>query len=648
MSEAAFRFDDVGPGQVPRGWSIRQTNPTTALATWQVVADETAPSKPNVLALTRSDNYDGTFNLAIAKGTSFQDLDLSVRVKAVSGKEDQGGGPIWRCIDENNYYICRFNPLEGNFRVYKVVSGKRRQLQSVDVETEPGKWYTVQVTMIGKRIACFLDGRNMLESKDDTFPQAGKLGLWTKADAVTRFDDLVVRETVDALSAPEGLDAAKIEHIVGLKGQYDEAENVYKIAVPRTDVAVSIDQQAMHPFRGLTSWAAFQAGKRTEAMVMGDLVLFQDEVNPVMSAALDNGLTVTALHNHFFYDEPKVYFMHIGGEGTTEQLATGVRNALDTVKQVRAKSPSPAKTFNYLPIASKSNIKPEPIERILGLKGKVKDGMYKVVVGRTATMPCGCKVSAGMGVNTWAAFAGTDDHASVDGDFACLPGELQATLITLRRHGINIVAIHNHMEDEEPRVIFLHYWGVGSTMDLAKAIKATLDAQMSHRKNAANPAIGSGHERAEAAREGQLLAAAPEHWLVEPLRDQRNQLEHHLRGLDVAMVEVGYRFNELFFAGQDGNWDYAKYQIEKIELATRLAVERRPKRAASAEPFLAETIPIVKRAIEVARRTRDNPVFQDAMERLRMDCMKCHVAENIPYFTVYFPEQRSSPIRMGP
>ncbi len=97
-------------------------------------------------------------------------------------------------------------------------------------------------------------------------------------------------------------------------------------------------------------------------------------------------------------------------------------------------------------------------------------------------MACGCKASAGMGVTTWGAFAGTDDHAVVDGDFACLPGELQPTLKTLRRHGINIVAIHNHMEDEEPRVIFLHYWGVGSTTKLAKAFKATLDAQKDARR----------------------------------------------------------------------------------------------------------------------------------------------------------------------
>ncbi len=281
---------------------------------------------------------------------------------------------------------------------------------------------------------------------------------------------------------PGKLDAEQIVRIVGLQGKYNEADGSLKVTRPRSDVPIAVDGQVMNPFRGLTTWAAFQSGKRAEAMVMGDIVLFQDEVNRAMSAALENGLTVTALHNHFFFDEPKVFFMHIAGEGTTIQLATGGRKVLDAVRNTRAATAKPATSFGYPGMPEKSNITAEPIESILGIKGKSKDGMFKVSVGRTVTMACGCKVSAGMGVTTWGAFAGTDDHAVVDGDFACLPGELQPTLRTLRRHGINIVAIHNHMENEEPRVIFLHYWGVGSTSELAKAFKATLDAQKDARK----------------------------------------------------------------------------------------------------------------------------------------------------------------------
>src|SRR5437899_6001059 len=137
------------------------------------------------------------------------------------------------------------------------------------------------------------------------------------------------------------LNTVGIDEITGLKGKLNEQENVYKVSAPRMDLKISVDKWEMPPFMGLTSWAAFMPGMKDEAMVMGDLVLVQDEVNPVMSAAFDNGLQVTALHNHFFYDEPKVYFMHIGGEGSTEQLAKGVRAALDTVKQIRTGNQQP-------------------------------------------------------------------------------------------------------------------------------------------------------------------------------------------------------------------------------------------------------------------------------------------------------------------
>jgi hypothetical protein len=225
---------------------------------------------------------------------------------------------------------------------------------------------------------------------------------------------------------------------------------------------------------GLTSWASFMPGMKGETMVMGDLVLMQDEVNPVMSAALDNGLQVTALHNHFFFDEPKVYFMHIGGEGDTATLAKGLRGALDTVKKIRATDSQPAQIFGASGIPSKSSITAETLQTVLGTKGETKDGMFKAVFGRKVTMPCGCEAGKEMGVNTWAAFAGTDDNAVVDGDFVVLSDELQAALKSLRTSGVNIVAIHSHMAAEEPRMIFFHYWGRGPAKDLANAVKAAL------------------------------------------------------------------------------------------------------------------------------------------------------------------------------
>jgi hypothetical protein len=211
-------------------------------------------------------------------------------------------------------------------------------------------------------------------------------------------------------------------------------------------------------------------------MVMGDMVLFQDEVNPVMSAALDAGLEVTALHNHFFHDEPKVYFMHIGGAGSAEKLAAGVRAIFDKVKEIRSKDSLPASAFAGERIPEKSSISPEPLERILGAKGQANNGMYKIVLGRTTKM-MGTTVSSEMGVNTWAAFAGADDNAVVDGDFAMHENELRAVLKEMRKAGINIVAIHSHMAGETPRTLFLHYWGRGKAEDLARALRRTLDAQ---------------------------------------------------------------------------------------------------------------------------------------------------------------------------
>ena len=277
------------------------------------------------------------------------------------------------------------------------------------------------------------------------------------------------------LVAHAALDGAKIEQLTSLKGTMNDAEGVFKVTKSRDDVKVSVDGWQMPPFMGLTSWAAFTEGKKAPAMVMGDLVLMQDEVNPVMSAALDAGLSVTALHNHFFFDEPKVYFMHIGGEGETAKLAAGVKAALDKVKEVRGNDPEPGKVFGK-PFAPERNaISGAEIDIVLGSKGQAKDGMFKVVIGRNAKMPCGCEISKEMGVNTWAAFAGTDQEALIDGDFVVLEGELQAVLKSLRHDGINIVAIHHHMIGESPRYLFLHYWGRGPAGELAQAVKNALD-----------------------------------------------------------------------------------------------------------------------------------------------------------------------------
>lgn len=272
-------------------------------------------------------------------------------------------------------------------------------------------------------------------------------------------------------------DTARVETLTGLKGIWNAAEGVFKVTQPRSDLPIKVDGWAMPPFMGLTTWASFMVGGKADMMVMGDLVLLEDEVNPVMSAALDAGLEVTALHNHFFYAEPAVFFMHIGGEGTLEQLAGGVKAVLAREKEIRAAHPSPARAFGPAPSPAANAITGAVIEGLLGTKGQAKDGMFKVVIGRTAKMACGCEVGKEMGVNTWAAFAGTDADAVMDGDFAVHEDELQPVLKSLRAAGVNIVAIHHHMTHEQPRYIFLHFWARGPLAALAGGLQQTLAVQ---------------------------------------------------------------------------------------------------------------------------------------------------------------------------
>jgi hypothetical protein len=271
------------------------------------------------------------------------------------------------------------------------------------------------------------------------------------------------------------LDTALIQSLTGCKGTWNTKEGIFKVTNPRNDVSISVDGFVMPPFMGLTSWAAFTNEHKSGAMVMGDIVLFQDEVNPVMSALFSKGLQVTALHNHFFFDDPKVFFMHISADDSLKQLAGGVGKAFEIIKEIRKAHPKPSAEFGGPSVPAVSTITAKTIEEILGVQGEKKNGMVKVALGRRTRMSCGLEAGNGMGVNTWAAFAGTDDNALVDGDFAVQEEELQNVLVSLRKSGINIVAIHNHMIQEEPKIMFLHYWGKGKVSELAKAVKAALN-----------------------------------------------------------------------------------------------------------------------------------------------------------------------------
>src|SRR5437899_10020386 len=256
-----------------------------------------------------------------------------------------------------------------------------------------------------------------------------------------------------AAPAAHQLDAEKIAAAAAAKATTTK-DGVVRIAWARTDVAVTVDGMPLKPFAGLGSWAAFTPAPHG-GMMMGDTVVFEDEVAPAMDAAFAGGLEVTALHNHFFYDEPKVFFMHIGGHGEPEKLAAGVKEVWDAIKKVRKENATPAKQFSG-DVPKEGKIDAAPIEQILGNKSQGKDGIVKVSIGREGTMHK-VKVGEPMGLNTWAAFSGNDDYAAVDGDFIMTGDEVQSVLRALRKSGINIVALHNHMIGEQPAFFFLHF-----------------------------------------------------------------------------------------------------------------------------------------------------------------------------------------------
>jgi hypothetical protein len=266
-------------------------------------------------------------------------------------------------------------------------------------------------------------------------------------------------------------DYQQVLKIVGKQGDYKA--NVLKVNIPRNDLHMKIaDYSVPTPF-GFGGWFAMTKGDGGEDVLMGDLVLTQDEVNPVMSALLDHGLEVTALHNHFFWDEPRVFFMHIHGHGKAVDLANQLKPAIELIGQ--SKSPSGAQAPSAAP--KQSTLDAEKIAKIVGHAGEQTGPVYKITIGRDDldVKEMGATVNARMGLNTWAAFVGTNDDAAVAGDIAMLESEVQPTLKALRAHGLEVVAIHHHMINSRPVIIFLHYWGRGPAEKLAADFKAALD-----------------------------------------------------------------------------------------------------------------------------------------------------------------------------
>jgi hypothetical protein len=276
----------------------------------------------------------------------------------------------------------------------------------------------------------------------------------------------------DTISCPPGgsiLDIAKIEQITGMKGAEKNGE--YKITVPQNDLSIIVGGFKIIPPMGLGSWAAFTPCGDT-AMVMGDIIVTENDLKPVQQEVIRQGFAITAIHNHFVRNRPNVMYMHIDGKGRVDKLSTSVKAIFDKVKESRGKDPKESKADSVV-----NTLNTALLDSIIGYEGETTKGVYKYTIGRpdVSLQEHGIPVSSFMGFNTWAAWQGTPEKAAVAGDFTMLENEVAPVIKALVENGIEVVAVHNHMVHENPRIFFLHYWGVGSATQLAKGLKAALD-----------------------------------------------------------------------------------------------------------------------------------------------------------------------------
>lgn len=266
------------------------------------------------------------------------------------------------------------------------------------------------------------------------------------------------------------LDTLLIQHVVGIKGKINKGE--YKLSIPQNDLDVRVDGFRIIPPMGLSTWVAFTPMK-AGVMVMGDVVVTETDLGPVQQEIIRQGLSSTAIHNHFVRNHPNVLFMHLGGMGDTRMMAEKVKAVLDRITQLRGNDPAKGTVASG---SVDNNIDTKKLDEILGYSGELSKGVYKYTIGRpdVSLTEQGIPISTYLGFNTWAAFQGSPEKAAVAGDFTMLADEVEPVLKALVEHGIEVVALHNHMVHEQPRIFFLHYWGVGPVEQLATGLKAAL------------------------------------------------------------------------------------------------------------------------------------------------------------------------------
>ena len=272
---------------------------------------------------------------------------------------------------------------------------------------------------------------------------------------------------------------AAIDEALGKKGAWVEDQAVYTVALPRNDLSVTIEGAPVPIPFGFGGWVAFKKARDGGTVLMSDTVLLQGEVNPVISAAQAHGLEVTAIHNHFFYEEPRIFYMHVHGMGKPGELARRYSAAILPSKlhpSNQPKGPAPAGP------TAKELFDTGRLAAISGHEGVVNGPVYKITVGRKdlTVRAMGVELTAAMGLNSWAAFAGDREQARIAGDIAMLEPEVNPVVAALRRNGLQVVALHHHMLGEDPKTIFLHYYGTGRAERLAEGFRAALDELGKH------------------------------------------------------------------------------------------------------------------------------------------------------------------------
>jgi Domain of Unknown Function (DUF1259) len=301
--------------------------------------------------------------------------------------------------------------------------------------------------------------------------------MLSRSHSRTVIMSIAIAATPFALTAQEmPADYQQVLSTLGKQGDFKD--NVLKVNIPRNDVKVTVAGVVTPTPFGFGGWVAMTKGDGGHQVMMGDLVLLQDEVNPVMSALLDNGFDVTALHNHFFWDEPRMFYMHVHGHGPAAELARKLKPAVDLIGKSSGSTAPPAAA----PGTPANTLNTARLVEIVGATGEQTGAVYKFTLGRNdlKVVEMGAPINARMGLNTWAAFTGTNDKAAIAGDIAMLESEVTPVLKALRKNGLDVVAIHHHMTNDRPVIIFLHYWGTGSADKLATGFKAAVNELGKH------------------------------------------------------------------------------------------------------------------------------------------------------------------------